>query len=487
MVSSEEVPDEVSPKQLQKRHSPDGGTDITQQIHDGGGHASQQEGIPRSNAPEKALENTGGRILQLDKEGSVSSITPRKVSHTPGSDHHSLQSGQEGRIPSIMREKVSEDGYHWRKYGQKLVKGNEFIRSYYKCTHPSCQVKKQLECSHDGKLADIVYLGEHEHPKPQLNLPQSVGSVQSAVEEKHDNLLLTGIEESHAPHPIDSTNTSQISTVTSSEDAKHVLSEPNRIRDEVDDDVDQRSKRQKKGTSSDESTPVDKPTGEPRLVIQTKSEVDIVNDGFRWRKYGQKLVKGNPNPRSYYRCSSPGCPVKKHVERASHDPKLVLTSYEGQHDHDMPPSRTITHNTTGLNTCTTTIQNGESGAKSGESDAKPLDMVAYNSLDSNIRSGEKLYSESRNKLQESNSGQESKSNEQQNSKPSATKLSGAANLDIVVNTNIVVPGRSTEQHDGESRIESKENSAACGVRTITPGPESNPNEQHILNPEPVQS
>ncbi|KAJ6390267.1 hypothetical protein OIU77_024479 [Salix suchowensis] len=61
--------------------------------------------------------------------------------------------------------------------GRNFVKGNEFIRSYYKCTHPSCQVKKQLECSHDGKLVDIVYIGEHEHPKPQLNLPQAVGCV----------------------------------------------------------------------------------------------------------------------------------------------------------------------------------------------------------------------------------------------------------------------------------------------------------------------
>ncbi|KAJ6956140.1 WRKY transcription factor 1 [Populus alba x Populus x berolinensis] len=354
MVSSEEV----SPKELQKRQSPDGGTDTAQQTRGSGGDASQQEGIPPSNAPEKPLENTGGRILQLDKEGSVSSLTPRKLSHTPGSDLHSLQSGQERWSPSIMREKVSEDGYRWRKYGQKLVKGNEFIRSYYKCTHPSCQVKKQLECSHDGKLADIVYIGEHEHPKPQPNLPQAVGCDLSIVEDKPDNLLLTGVEESQAPNPIEPTTTSQISTVTSSEFVKRVLSEPNRIRDEIDDD--QRSKQRKKGDCNDDSTPLDKPTGEPRLVIQTKCEVDTVSDGYRWRKYGQKLVKGNPNPRSYYRCSSPGCPVKKHVERAYNDPKLVITSYEGQHDHDMP---TVAQNTTGLNNCTTTIQNGASGAK----------------------------------------------------------------------------------------------------------------------------
>lgn len=53
----------------------------------------------------------------------------------------------------------------------------------------------------------------------------------------------------------------------------------------------------KKGNRIVEPVAVDKPTSEPRLVIQTLSEVDIVNDGYRWRKYGQKLVKGNPNPR----------------------------------------------------------------------------------------------------------------------------------------------------------------------------------------------
>lgn len=36
---------------------------------------------------------------------------------------------------------------------------------------------------------------------------------------------------------------------------------------------------------------------EPRIIVQTTSEVDLLDDGYRWRKYGQKVVKGNPHPR----------------------------------------------------------------------------------------------------------------------------------------------------------------------------------------------
>lgn len=45
------------------------------------------------------------------------------------------------------------------------------------------------------------------------------------------------------------------------------------------------------------SDPVASHRAEPRIIVQTTSEVDLLDDGYRWRKYGQKVVKGNPHPR----------------------------------------------------------------------------------------------------------------------------------------------------------------------------------------------
>jgi len=61
----------------------------------------------------------------------------------------------------------SDDGYNWRKYGQKNMKGSENPRSYYKCSFPSCPTKKKVERSPDGQVTEIVYKGTHNHPKPQ--------------------------------------------------------------------------------------------------------------------------------------------------------------------------------------------------------------------------------------------------------------------------------------------------------------------------------
>ncbi|WOL11425.1 hypothetical protein Cni_G20187 [Canna indica] len=77
----------------------------------------------------------------------------------------------------------------------------------------------------------------------------------------------------------------------------------------------------------------EKKVRKPRYAFQTRSQVDILDDGYRWRKYGQKAVKNNKFPRSYYRCTHQGCNVKKQVQRLSKDESIVVTTYEGMHNH----------------------------------------------------------------------------------------------------------------------------------------------------------
>ncbi|CAI0381296.1 unnamed protein product [Linum tenue] len=76
-----------------------------------------------------------------------------------------------------------------------------------------------------------------------------------------------------------------------------------------------------------------KKTKKSKYAFQTRSHVDILDDGYRWRKYGQKAVKNNKFPRSYYKCTYGECNVKKQVQRLTNDEGVVVTTYEGMHSH----------------------------------------------------------------------------------------------------------------------------------------------------------
>ncbi|KAH7686259.1 WRKY domain-containing protein [Dioscorea alata] len=76
-----------------------------------------------------------------------------------------------------------------------------------------------------------------------------------------------------------------------------------------------------------------KKASRPRFAFQTRTDNDILDDGYRWRKYGQKAVKNSSYPRSYYRCTHHTCDVKKQVQRLSKDTSIVVTTYEGVHNH----------------------------------------------------------------------------------------------------------------------------------------------------------
>ncbi|XP_022942271.1 WRKY transcription factor 55 [Cucurbita moschata] len=58
------------------------------------------------------------------------------------------------------------------------------------------------------------------------------------------------------------------------------------------------------------------------------------DDGFTWRKYGQKEILGSRFPRGYFRCTHQKlyhCPAKKHVQRLDHDPHTFEVAYLGDH------------------------------------------------------------------------------------------------------------------------------------------------------------
>ncbi|KAG5227963.1 WRKY transcription factor [Salix suchowensis] len=101
---------------------------------------------------------------------------------------------------------------------------------------------------------------------------------------------------------------------------------------------------QNRGSAGSESEgKLEKKRGEkkirkPKHAFQTRSQADILDDGYRWRKYGQKAVKNSKFPRSYYRCTHQGCNVKKQIQRLTQDEGIVLTTYEGTHSHQIEKS-----------------------------------------------------------------------------------------------------------------------------------------------------
>ncbi|KAK7340589.1 hypothetical protein VNO77_21296 [Canavalia gladiata] len=308
--------------------------------------------------PEPSVQQPSFTLNEASEQQAVASVSEPRNAQLEMTELSNADKKYQTSSQTI--DKPADDGYNWRKYGQKQVKGSEYPRSYYKCTHLNCPVKKKVERAPDGHITEIIYKGQHNHEKPQANRrvkdnsdsngnaivqPKSESNSQGWV--GHLNKFSENVPDCSVPESDQTSNQgAPRQLLPGSSESEEVGDADNR---EEGDDSEPNPKRRNTDPGVSEVPLSQKTVTEPKIIVQTRSEVDLLDDGYRWRKYGQKVVKGNPHPRSYYKCTSAGCNVRKHVERASTDPKAVITTYEGKHNHDVPAARNSSHNSASSN------------------------------------------------------------------------------------------------------------------------------------------
>lgn len=180
----------------------------------------RQQGEWNFNRPAKETEFALDKTMVKPDLGTIQKISPEMA--TTQSNMQSNAAPQSNQIhytqssQSNREERRLDDGYNWRKYGQKQVKGSENPRSYYKCTFPNCPTKKKVERTLDGHITEIVYKGNHNHVKPQSTRRSSSQSYQNSIGMNSEISVQQGslLENAH----LDSVTTPENSSISFGED-----------------------------------------------------------------------------------------------------------------------------------------------------------------------------------------------------------------------------------------------------------------------------
>ncbi|XP_074569394.1 uncharacterized protein LOC141826039 [Curcuma longa] len=113
-----------------------------------------------------AAAPAAGELAQLALEGGA---LPLQRGDAGSSSSRKRKEGTMTLIVPATRtgnpDNPPDDGYTWRKYGQKDILNSRFPRSYYRCTHKSfygCEAKKQVQrLNDDASVFKITYRGTH--------------------------------------------------------------------------------------------------------------------------------------------------------------------------------------------------------------------------------------------------------------------------------------------------------------------------------------
>uniref|UniRef100_A0A7N0VKC8 WRKY domain-containing protein n=1 Tax=Kalanchoe fedtschenkoi TaxID=63787 RepID=A0A7N0VKC8_KALFE len=147
---------------------------------------SSFDGSPHSDASDKGFKH------QPQQPEHVNDVSKKRKTQPKWTDHVRIytENGLEG---------PHDDGYSWRKYGQKDILGAKYPRSYYRCTYRNikhCGATKQVQRSdEDPTVFEITYKGKHTCV-PECD--QNMVPIQQDEEVQRHNNNSNGPKQSHA-------------------------------------------------------------------------------------------------------------------------------------------------------------------------------------------------------------------------------------------------------------------------------------------------
>ncbi|KVH08615.1 DNA-binding WRKY, partial [Cynara cardunculus var. scolymus] len=246
-------------------------------------------------------------------------------------------------IKRIAIEEPLDDGYVWRKYGEKKILNSKYPRQYYRCNSKilhNCYATKQVERStKDPSFFIVAYSGNHTCPRIlSTNCSSTATELAARTVRTRDS----------------SPATESASTINDSS-----FQNPTRL---------QSLDLKKKNTRNAECTT------QVKIILKTGFDKPP-DDGYAWSKYGIKRIKG-ADFRAYYKCRH--CNVKKRVERSFDDQCIVEITYKGVHTCLRLPI--TSHSTTATKSASGILENSDTTSIAAESASSILTIAQSASI-----------------------------------------------------------------------------------------------------------
>ncbi|XP_028788497.1 probable WRKY transcription factor 61 [Neltuma alba] len=360
----------------------------------------------RVNGQKRSESGGGGDEDHHRKEEIDIEVPPADTSSGPIVSSTKKEEVEELECAKTEMGVVREENQRLKRSLDRVLKDYRTLEMQFKDMVQKGRTKQSITSDHhkgspssDHSGRDIIITEEESDELVSLSLGRDIPSNNNPIRKPHDQkskaskaLLLKDEEEEDLALGLDCKFETSKSGSLSTHEANNNNNSPNTINpsptnssEETPNKEEEESWQPSKALkttrdtacSAEDEVSQHNPAKKARVCVRARCDTPTMNDGCQWRKYGQKISKGNPCPRAYYRCTvAPSCPVKKQVQRCAEDMSVLATTYEGIHNHPLPLSATAMASTTSA--AASMLLSGSSSSSAAATTATSADLYGLN-------------------------------------------------------------------------------------------------------------